>query len=318
MTDFQEGKFEGPNQAVQAVQRGKFKMNITTVGIHSPGDMGEATARLLKTKGLRVVAALEGRSERTRGLAAQAGVEDLGTMEGVVQAADIVLAILTPSSAYKAAQKVAEALRSTQAKLLYVDCNAISPDSSRKAAAIVQGAGGRYVDAGIIGPPPRGERRPRYYASGEHAEDFASLREFGLDVRIVGPEIGQASGLVMCFSGLQKGLVALAFQSLLAARQLDLVEPLLAEIDLNQPPLREFFRRFLPIIPPKTYRFAGEMNDVAATHSGLGTAPGIQREMAKFYQWMAGTRLGKQSPEDVDKSKDFIAVIEMLAEELEN
>ena len=290
-------------------------MGIITIGIHSPGDMGEATASFLKDKGLRTVAALEGRSGRTRELAAQAGIEDVGTLEELVQVADAVLSILVPAQAVNVADLMAHAIRAAGAAPLYADCNAISPESTRKAAEYIEGAGGRFVDVSIVGPPPRGGRMPRFYASGPHAKKFANLTEFGLDIRVVGKEIGDASALAMCISGLQKGLGALAFQSMIAARKMGLGEPLLAEIGIWQPALLQNFNRLLPILPPKAYRFVGEMEEVASTHEGVGTVPAIQLGVAEFYKKIAGTRLGKQTPEELDKSRGLDGVIEMLCED---
>ena len=48
------------------------------------GDMGHAVARTLREGGHRVLAALEGRSERTRALAASANVEDVGNLPALV------------------------------------------------------------------------------------------------------------------------------------------------------------------------------------------------------------------------------------------
>ena len=53
------------------------------IGIYSPGDMGQAVGAVLAGNGLRVVAALEGRSARTRALAAQAAIEDVGSLEAL-------------------------------------------------------------------------------------------------------------------------------------------------------------------------------------------------------------------------------------------
>jgi hypothetical protein len=54
---------------------------VETVGIQSPGDMGSGVGRALGARGLRVLCALGGRSERSRGLAAAAELEDVGDLE---------------------------------------------------------------------------------------------------------------------------------------------------------------------------------------------------------------------------------------------
>ena len=59
-------------------------MSINTVAILSPGDMGHAVGRRLREHELRVVTCLAGRSQRTRALSEEAGIEDMASMEEVV------------------------------------------------------------------------------------------------------------------------------------------------------------------------------------------------------------------------------------------
>jgi hypothetical protein len=150
---------------------------------------------------------LDGRSQRTRALADRAGIEEVAGDTTLVRAADIVLAILVP------AQAIALAIAASGARPVYVDCNAIAPETTRQIAELIEGAGARFVDAGIIGPPPKpGASMTRFYASGPDAEAFARLGDFGLDVRVVGDRPGQASALKMCYAALTKGTTALMTQ----------------------------------------------------------------------------------------------------------
>ena len=66
---------------------------------------------------------------------------------------------------------------------------------------VAEATGSRAVDAGIIGGPPRSANSgTRFYTSGTHAAEFMRLNDYGLDVREAGAEIGQASGLKMCYA----------------------------------------------------------------------------------------------------------------------
>src|SRR5690242_8174485 len=86
-------------------------VSLRTVGVMSPGDMGHGLGRVLAHHGLRVVAALDGRSERTRRLAAEAGIADVGSFARLVGEADLVLSVLVPDQALAAAERVADAIR---------------------------------------------------------------------------------------------------------------------------------------------------------------------------------------------------------------
>jgi len=197
-------------------------MQIQTVGILSPGDMGQAIAAVLNQHGLKTIAALEDRSDRTRQLAAAANVQDVGSLKQLVIESDVVLSVLVPAAAKEAAEEVAQAISSVGKSILYVDANAIAPEKVKSVAQIIESNGGQFVDASIIGPPPRVPNRTRIYASGKQAIQLEQLRDYGLDVRVIGDEIGQASGLKMCYAALTKGLTAIGTELLIAAHRLGL------------------------------------------------------------------------------------------------
>src|SRR5207302_1182888 len=144
-------------------------------------------------------------------LAAKAGIEELPDLRTLVRRCDLILSIVAPAHARGLAQEVAQAIRAAAASPLFADCNAIAPQAVREIAQIITQAGGGFADVGIIGLPPQpGKQTTRYYASGEQAAELMQLTNHGLDVRVIGTDIGQASGLKMCYAALTKGLTALA------------------------------------------------------------------------------------------------------------
>jgi 3-hydroxyisobutyrate dehydrogenase-like beta-hydroxyacid dehydrogenase len=274
-------------------------MRIGTVAVLAPGDMGHAVAAVLKARGLRVVTCLAGRSARTRALAAVAGIEDLGDEVALVRAADALLAILVPAQAEALAARIAPALRAAGTDLLYVDCNAIAPQTACEVGRIVEAAGARFVDAGIIGPPPRpGAAATRFYASGAAAAELAQLRDYGLDVRVIGPRAGDASAVKMCYAALTKGTTAIMTELALAAEHLGVSEALRAEFADSQPEMLERMERGVPAMVPKAHRWVGEMEEIAKTFAALGLTPLTFEGAAALYALVAGTPLGQTSPED--------------------
>ena len=126
-----------------------------------------------------------------------------------IAAADFVLSILPPGDALALAQRFAPVLAATNAKPVYVDCNAINPATVVKVAGAIAPTGCAFVDAGIIGPPPKGDDAgPRLYASGTEAARFASLRQYGLDLRVLEGPLSAASALKMSYAGINKGTQA--------------------------------------------------------------------------------------------------------------
>ena len=236
-----------------------------TVAIMSPGDMGHAAAAMLRGHGLRVITCLEGRSARTRALAGHAGIEAVPDDDALVREADLLLSILVPAEAERLARRIAAALERTAAALLYVDCNAIAPQTARRIGALVEAAGARFVDAGIIGPPPKAGTRTRFYASGEHAKDVAALRDFGLDVRPISAQPGDASAVKMCYAALTKGTTALMTELSVAAERLGVTAVLRQEFAESQQAALDRMGKSIPAMIPKAHRWVGEMEEIART-----------------------------------------------------
>lgn len=293
---------------------------VQTVGILSPGDMGHSIGAMLHTHGLRVLGCLAERSERTRTLAAQAGFEDVPTLEDLVREADMLLCVLVPAQAAGVAEQIAAAItREGTARgkdLLYVDCNAVAPRTTEAIGATILGAGARFADAGIIGPPPRKQGTTRFYASGEGSAEFAQLANHGLTVCVLDGPIGQASGFKMCYAALTKGMQALGTELLVAARLLGLDEALAAEQHESVPDIRAHLERAVPGFPPKAHRWVGEMEEIALTFSDLGMTPLILQGAADFFRFVADTPLGQESPETRDQRRGLDGVVAVLAESL--
>ena len=193
-------------------------MDISTVAILSPGDMGHAVGQRLRETELDVITCLAGRSDRTRALAHKAGIRDVPTMEELVGQADLIMSMTVSAAVSSLCRQVAAALTATGAETLFAECNAISPQLVRELEPVITGAGGRFVDVSIIGGPPRPGYSPHFYASGEQASRFEQLNDFGLTVLKLDGAVGQASGIKMCYAAMTKGSWALYSELLMAGR----------------------------------------------------------------------------------------------------
>ncbi len=286
-------------------------MQLHTVALLSPGDMGHAIGAVLQRNGLRVITNLRGRSARTQALAQAAGISDIPDDESLVREADLLLSIMPPASAYALGERIASTLRHTETELIFVDCNAIAPRTAQALDHLLTEAGAAFVDAGIIGGPPHpGEVGPRLYVSGTRAADVASLNEYGLDVRVVGTQSGQASGLKMCYASITKGLTALATTALVAGHTMGLQEELLAE--LQDLAIFRSIKRSVPAMPPKAYRWVGEMQEIARTFADLGLPAQMPEGASALYHFVEGTELGLETPEQRQRGQTLEEVTEIL------
>jgi 3-hydroxyisobutyrate dehydrogenase-like beta-hydroxyacid dehydrogenase len=291
---------------------------LSTVGILSPGDMGHTVGNVLRENGLRVITCLTGRSQRTQQLAEKAGIVDVPTYSQFVTEADLILSIMVPAQAMSAASAVAETLQQVDTTLAYTDCNAIAPQTVRKLGDIITSAGGTFVDASIIGPPPRTPGATRFYASGPDLDLFSELNNYGLDVRALGTEIGLASAIKMCYASLTKGLTALCTELLTAASVLGVSEALTAEFQLSQSALFERMERGLPSMPPKARRWIGEMEEISATFAHVGLTPNILTGAADMYRFIGDTHLADLPPEARDEFPTLAELIKILADNLKS
>ena len=287
-------------------------MTVRTVAIFSPGDMGSNVGRALRENGLEVITSLSGRSERTRLLAEEAGLADAGSMHALVERADLILSILVPSEAERLAAEVADVIRQTGKPIAYADCNAIAPETVKRIGRMIEDAGGRFIDAGIIGGPPRGGNPPRFYASGPHEAILGELDGKGIRVPLMGGEIGRASAIKMCYAAITKGTQALYTSALVAAESLGTYDDLIAEMESSQP---ETLKRMggVAALSARAFRWVGEMEEIAATFAAAGATPKIHEGAADTFQMIADSPIGHERPETVDRSRSLHETVKLFA-----
>jgi len=256
------------------------------VAVIAPGMMGAAVGRRLTDHGLRVITSLAGRSSETGKRAAGAGMSPASDDE--IARADFLLSIIPPGDAVSLAQRLAPALTASNAKPVYVECNAISPPTTERVAAVVAPTGCAFVDAGIIGSPPQpNDAGPRFYASGPEARRFAALKQYGLDVRLLDGPLSAASALKMSYAGITKGTQALGAAMMLAATRGGSAEALIGELQESQAQMLAWLQRSLSLMPPKAYRWVAEMHEIADFVSQDASAHELYLGAAHFYEQIA-------------------------------
>ncbi len=256
------------------------------VAVIAPGMMGAAVGRRLVEHGLKVLTSLEGRSAETTARAKAAGMASASDEE--IAASDFILSILPPGEAVALARRFAPSLTASNSKPVFVDCNAVSPSTVERIAAAVAPTGSPFVDAGIIGSPPKpGDAGPRFYASGPAAARFATLRNFGLDVRVLEGPLSAASAVKMSYAGITKGTQALGAAMLLAATRGGTADALFAELQGSQPQMLAWLKRNLSLMPPKAYRWVAEMHEIADFVGEDPSAHELYVGAAHFYEQIA-------------------------------
>ena len=272
---------------------------MRTVGIVSTGAMGSAVGAAYRADGARVVATVAGRSERTRRLAEQAGLELLPDLDAVVSEADLVLSIAPPDQAPAIAAELAAAAGRTGAGPLVSDWNAISPARAREVGDALGAGGLELVDGSISGGPPRAGYRTRVYVSGRRAPELAGSAPDWLDLRVVGAEIGLASAVKMCTASVYKGFTALLTHALVTADANGVLAHVLDDVRDSFPRQLDSAARLLAVSATKAERYVGEMNEIAATQASAGLPPELFDAMATVYARLATTPLAAEAPEAI-------------------
>ena len=291
-------------------------MTLEKIAILSPGAMGHAVGRVLAEHGMDIMTCLAGRSERTHRLAGAAGFTEMPTLEDLVCEADLVLSILVPVDAEAIACQLAGALKATGAQPYIADCNAISPMRSAKIETIIQSAGGKFIDASIIGPPPGQGAPPRFYVSGIHAAAMLPLDGKGIAVKSLGEITGRASGIKMCYAALTKGTSTLQVALLTAAESMGLTEELRQELAYSQAATLQSMESTIPRLPSNAHRWVGEMEEIASTFAEVGVTSHFHLGAAAIYRLLQATSFANESPETIDPDRTLTRTIEAAVAQL--
>ena len=288
-------------------------MMVNTVAIMSPGDMGHAVGQVLSESGLDVITCTDGRSQRTKNLAEMAGLRQVATLEDMVIQADLVLSIMVPSKAMSFVREISPHFESSKTPTYFADCNAVSPQSALAMAEVINQAGGKFIDGGIIGTAPTKGDTPRFYVSGPDASVVMELDGRGIIVKAIGKKVGQASGIKMCYAALTKGTNTLHVALLTAASRMGLTDDLRKEFEFSQKSHLAAMEKGISRLPANAHRWIGEMEEIAATFENLGVTPNFHKGAAEIYKMLNSTPFAKESPETIDKDRTTWDTIEAVS-----
>jgi len=291
-------------------------MKIQNIGLMSPGDMGQAIAQQLKQNGFNLHTALDKRSARTKALAQQAGVADVGSITKLTEQCELIVSVMDPAAASGFADEVARALTVNRRNLVFVECNPLAPESKHAISKKITAAGGRFIDGGIIGTPPRGKGKVCLYFSGPEARELEQFETPAMKVRVLSERIGDASSIKICYGAMTKGVVALMLELLIVARRLGVEEALETQLKETQSAIYDKVVDSLPRTMPKAYRWAPEMLEIARTFESAGLTRRMFEGAYDMYEFIAATKLGKETPEEGrGKPRSGKDVVNMLADE---
>jgi len=249
------------------------------VALLHPGDMGATIGAALISAGQDVNWVSAGRSAATRARADAMGLTALPDLASLahLQAA---VSVCPPHAALDLARDVSDA----GFKGLYIDANAVAPQTAVKLSELFAGTGATLVDGGIIGGPTREPGRTFLHLSGRAATDAAALfKNSFLETRVVSEEIGAASALKMCYAAYSKGTSALLLALLTAAKHYGVDDALTAQWSVRD---RDLLARSetIGMIGSRAWRWSGEMLEISTTFEGAGLPRGFHDAAAVLFE----------------------------------
>ena len=261
------------------------------IGLVGYGEVGRILAEDLRKQGTLVCAydtQLDlGQGAALREHAASIGVRLTATHAELAAGADLIVSAVTASQAVPVAQACAPALK---AGAWFLDFNSASPGAKQRAGALIDAAGGRYVEGAVMtSVPPYRIAVPLLLGGPQAAALLPHLTALGFAARVASDRLGVASATKMCRSVMIKGLEAMVIESFTAARAYGVEDAVVASLQETFPGIdwerqgAYFFQRVIE----HGRRRAEEVREVAATVREIGLTPWSASGTAARQAWIA-------------------------------
>jgi len=257
---------------------------MSEIGILHPGNMGVAIAASAYSNGHHVYWASEGRSKDTRQRAEEHSLVDLGSLRALCKRCSILFSVIPPS----AAEEVAEQVVAQSFKGTYADLNAISPQRAQRIGERLEANGIKFVDGGIVGPPPWRPKTTWLCLSGNDSKSIAACFSNGpVQTEILSDRVGDASALKMCYGAYTKGLSALIAGVLGTAENLGVREALARRWADDGSGLDKTAAPRVARITDRAWRWVGEMDEIASTFESANMPRGFHDAAGDIFQRLA-------------------------------
>ena len=261
------------------------------VGLVGYGEVGRILAEDLRQQDVAVSAhdvKLGGnQAGPLRDHAAAFGVALVSSHADLAAQADLIVSAVTASQAVPVAASCAPAVKQGA---WFLDFNSASPGAKRRAAVLIDGAGGRYVEGAVMtSVPPYRIKVPLLLGGGGARELAPLLVELGFNARVASEELGIASAVKMCRSVMIKGLEATVIECFTTARAYGVEDAVLASLAKTYPGIdwekqgAYFFQRVIE----HGRRRSEEVREVAETVREIGLTPWQAEGTAERQAWVA-------------------------------
>lgn len=255
------------------------------IGFMGFGEAAPAIAEGLSEQGVSGMHAFDiahaAEPERFSARAERSGTRMAGSPEALAEACDLVLSLVTCTEAVPAAQSIADYLGPRH---IYVDMNSASPAVKREVGSLVEKNGARFVEAAIMSVvPPNRHKVPALLCGAAATELKQVLDPLGMNLEVLGEDIGAASATKMFRSIVVKGVQGLFIECILAARHFGVEKRVLDSVTASFPGIdwNEFADYFVSRSALHAARQSHEMEEVSSTLETLGEMPVMAKATAE-------------------------------------
>src|SRR5579871_2466127 len=284
------------------------------VGLVGYGEVGRIIAEDLRQQDVKVAACdIKLRSDQSgrplREHASKHGVTLTASHADLAAQSDFIVSAVTASQAVPVAKACAEAI---QQGAWYLDFNSASPGAKQRAAAMIDGAGARYVEGAVMtSVPPYRIKVPLLLGGSSAAALAPELNKLGFAAKVASEKLGVASAVKMCRSVMIKGLEAMVIESFTTARAYGVENEVLASLKETFPGIdwekqgAYFFQRVIE----HGRRRAEEVREVAETVREAGLEPWTSQGTAERQAWVANLAdsglFGQRGTKEFARSADW-------------
>jgi 3-hydroxyisobutyrate dehydrogenase-like beta-hydroxyacid dehydrogenase len=284
-----------------------------TIGLVGYGEVGRILAEDLRKQDIVVIAYdLKLQSDQASSLRDHAfahGVSLTASHADLAASADFIVSAVTASQAVPVAKACATAIKKGA---WFLDFNSASPGAKQRAAALIDGSGGRYVEGAVMTSiPPYRIKVPLLLGGGGAAELAPLLVALGFNAKLASEKLGVASAVKMCRSVMIKGLEAMVIESFTTARAYGVEDAVLASLAETFPGINwekqsaYFFQRVIE----HGRRRSEEVREVAETVREIGLTPWSAQGTAERQAWVADLAdqglFGQRGAEGFARSPDW-------------
>ena len=261
------------------------------VGLIGYGEVGKILAEDLRKDGVRVsaydVKLADSRGDALRSHADGIGVTLAASHAELAAQADFIVSAVTASQDVAVAEACAVTIKPGA---WFLDFNSASPGAKQRAAALIDGGGGRYVEGAVMTSVPPYRIKVPLLLGGAGARELAPLlNELGFAAKAASDKLGVASATKMCRSIMIKGLEAMVIESFTTARAYGVEDAVIASLQETFPGIdwekhgAYFFQRVIE----HGRRRAEEVREVAETVRDIGLTPWSAEGTAERQAWVA-------------------------------